>query len=191
MRKILLVALLVIGGAEAPPLLVGGLVSPPLRAATSPAGSPPLVDAVKSGKRDAALALVAQRVDVNAPEPTARPHCTGRCSRTISISCTRLIRAGAKVNVKNDFGSTPMAEAAIVGRAALLERAARSGRRRRVAERRRSDGADGRGAHQPGGCGTTADSARRERERGGAVARADGTDVGGRADSSRRWCASS
>ncbi len=33
---------------------------------------------------------------------------------------TRLIRAGAKVNVKNDFGSTPMAEAAIAANAALL-----------------------------------------------------------------------
>jgi ankyrin repeat protein len=39
----------------------------------------------------------------------------------------RLIRAGAKVNVKNDYGSTPMAEAAILGRADLLETLLKAG----------------------------------------------------------------
>ena len=33
----------------------------------------------------------------------------------------RLIRAGANVNAKNDFGATPMSEAAVVGNAELLE----------------------------------------------------------------------
>src|SRR4030095_11011378 len=49
--------------------------APPLHAAEAPdpraaaAGGSPLVEAVKSGNRDAALALVAQRVAVHAPQP--------------------------------------------------------------------------------------------------------------------------
>src|SRR5678816_4414767 len=85
------------------------------------ASAPPLAEAVKSGNREAALALVAQRVDVNAPEPDGTTALHWAVQRNDIDLVTRLIRAGAKVNVKNDFGSTPMSEAAVVASAPLLE----------------------------------------------------------------------
>jgi len=110
MLKPALIALLVLGAAEAAPL----------RAAAPPAGSPPLVEAIKSGDRASALALLTKRVDVNAPEPDGTTALHWAVQQNDLDLVTRLIRAGAKVNVKNDFGSTPMAEAAVVANAALL-----------------------------------------------------------------------
>ena len=106
MSKAFSIALLVLGGFATTHLVA--------------AGSPPLIDAIKSGKRDAALALVAKRVDVNAPEPDGTTALHWAVQQNDLELVTRLIRAGAKVNVKNDFGSTPMAEAAVAANAALL-----------------------------------------------------------------------
>jgi ankyrin len=106
MRKTVLVALLVLGGLE----------NPPLRAAASP----PLVDAVKSGNRDAAMKLITQRVDVNAPDPDGTTALHWAIQRNDLDIVARLIRAGARVNVKNDYGATPMSEAAVVANPALL-----------------------------------------------------------------------
>ena len=107
-------------------LLIGGLAldaaqASETRAFTSCGSAPPLVEAVKSGNREAALALVAKRVDVNAAEPDGTTALHWAVQRNDLDLVTRLIRAGAKVNVKNDFGSTPMSEAAIVASAPLLE----------------------------------------------------------------------
>ena len=122
MSRIFVIALLVLGAAQAAPLRVGGLESPPLFAAGSPpAASPPLVDAVKAGNREAALALVAKKADVNAAEPDGTTALHWAVQRNDLDLVTRLIRAGAKVNVKNDYGSTPMSEAAVVASAPLLE----------------------------------------------------------------------
>jgi ankyrin len=79
-----------------------------------------LVDAVKSGNREAALKLITQRVDVNAPEPDGTTALHWAVQRNDLDLVTRLIRAGATVNTKNDYGSTPMSEAAIVASAPLL-----------------------------------------------------------------------
>jgi hypothetical protein len=46
----------------------------------------PLVDAVKSGNKAAAIALIDERADVNAPEADGTTRCTGRRIRTISSS---------------------------------------------------------------------------------------------------------
>jgi ankyrin len=96
-------------------LVVIGAVTLPLAAA-----APPLVDAVKSGNREAALKLITQRVDVNAPEPDGTTALHWAVQRNDLDLVTRLIRAGATVNTKNDYGSTPMSEAAIVASAPLL-----------------------------------------------------------------------
>jgi ankyrin len=85
------------------------------------AATPPLVEAVKSGNREAALALIARRVDVNAPEPDGTTALHWAVQRNDLDLVTRLIRAGASVNAKNEYGSTPMSEAAIVASALLLE----------------------------------------------------------------------
>src|SRR6188474_2206698 len=87
----------------------------------------PLVDAVKSGDRAAAITLIAQRVDVNAPEVDGTTPLHWAVHHGDLELTQRLIRAGAKVNVKNEFGSTPMAEAAILGRADLLETLLKAG----------------------------------------------------------------
>jgi uncharacterized protein len=85
------------------------------------ASTTPLIDAVKSGDRDAAMALLARRVDVNAPEADGTTALHWAVQRNDLELVTRLIRAGAKVNVTNDYGSTPMSEAAVVASAPLLE----------------------------------------------------------------------
>jgi ankyrin repeat protein len=81
----------------------------------------PLVDAVKSGDRAAVMALIGQRVDVNAPEAdgTTALHWAVHAGDLDLVQ--RLIRAGAKVNVRNEYGASPMSEAAILGRADLLD----------------------------------------------------------------------
>jgi len=85
------------------------------------ASANPLVEAVKSGDRDAAMTLIAQRADVNLPEADGTTALHWAVQRNDLELVTRLIRAGAKVDVKNDYGATPMSEAAIVASAPLLE----------------------------------------------------------------------
>ena len=72
----------------------------------------PHVDAVKSGDRAAALALIDRRVDVNAPEADGTTALHWAVHQNDLELADRLIRAGAKVNAKNDYGATPMSEAA-------------------------------------------------------------------------------
>ena len=87
----------------------------------------PLVDAVKSGDRAAALALIQQRVDVNAPESDGTTALHWAVHQNDLDLAERLIRAGAKVNVKNDYGATPMSEAAVTGNAEMIERLLKAG----------------------------------------------------------------
>jgi uncharacterized protein len=87
----------------------------------------PLVDAVKSGDRAAALTLITQRADVNASETDGTTPLHWAVHHGDLELIQRLIRAGAKVNVKNDYGSTPMSEAAILGRADLIEALLKAG----------------------------------------------------------------
>src|SRR5688572_3841579 len=85
------------------------------------------VDIVKSGDRAAAMTLIAQRADVNAPEADGTTPLHWAVHHGDLDLTRRLIRAGAKVNVKNAFGSTPMSEAAVLGRADLLEALLKAG----------------------------------------------------------------
>jgi uncharacterized protein len=91
------------------------------------AAAAPLVNAVKSGDRAAAMTLIAQRADVNAPEVDGTTPLHWAVHHGDLELTQRLIRAGAKVNVKNAYGATPMAEAAILGRADLLETLLKAG----------------------------------------------------------------
>ncbi|HEX5111122.1 MAG TPA: ankyrin repeat domain-containing protein [Vicinamibacterales bacterium] len=86
------------------------------------AAAPPLVDAVKSGDRTAALALIERKVDVNAAEPDGTTALHWAVQRDDLELVDRLLRAGATVKARNEFGATPMSEAAIIGNAAMLER---------------------------------------------------------------------
>ena len=85
------------------------------------AGDLPLVDVVKSGDRAAALAMIEQRVNVNTPEADGTTALHWAIHQTDLELADRLIRAGANVKAKNNYGATPMSEAALLGNAAILD----------------------------------------------------------------------
>jgi len=88
-------------------------------AATS--GDQRLVEAAKAGDHAAALALIAQHVDVNAAEPDGTTALDWAVHHDDLMLADGLIRAGAHVNMKNDYGITPLAQAAVTGDTAMLE----------------------------------------------------------------------
>jgi ankyrin repeat protein len=90
-------------------------------------GATPLVDAVKSGDKAAALALIEKRADVNVPEADGTTALHWAVHQNDLDLADRLLRAGAKVNVKNDYGATPMSEAAITGNADMIETLLKAG----------------------------------------------------------------
>jgi ankyrin repeat protein len=92
--------------------------------AAGPAG---LIDAVKAGDRAAALAMIQQKVNVNATEADGTTALHWAVQKDDVDLVDRLIKAGAKVNAKNDYGSTPMSEAAINGNVAILEKLLKAG----------------------------------------------------------------
>jgi ankyrin repeat protein len=81
----------------------------------------PLIDAVKSGDKTAAFALIDKRVDVNVPEPDGTTALHWAVHQNDLELVQRLIRAGANVQAKNDYGATPMAEAAVGANPAVIE----------------------------------------------------------------------
>jgi ankyrin repeat protein len=87
----------------------------------------PLVDAVKSGDRAAALALIEKRVNVNTAESDGTTALHWAVHQNDLDLARRLIQAGANAKVKNDFGATPMSEAATIGNAAMIEMLVKAG----------------------------------------------------------------
>ena len=94
----------------------------------------------------------------------------------------RLIKAGADLNAANDYGATPLGEAAVTGDPDDHQGAARGRRGCEVDEQGRPDAAHGRRAHRQRRSREAAAQGSREREREGAVGRADGAHVGGGAE---------
>jgi ankyrin repeat protein len=90
-------------------------------------GAAGLVDAVRSGDRATALALIQQKVNVNAPESDGTTALHWAVQKDDVDMVDRLIKAGANVNAKNDYGSTPMSEAAINGNVAVMDRLLKAG----------------------------------------------------------------
>jgi len=86
-----------------------------------------LVDAVKSGDRSTAIALLQQKVNVNAAESDGTTALHWAVQRDDLDLVDRLIKAGANVNAKNDYGSSPMSEAALNGKAAIIDRLLKAG----------------------------------------------------------------
>lgn len=81
---------------------------------------PPLIEAVRNGKRSKALELVAQRADVDATEAdgTTALHWAARSGDEELV--TALLEAGADPNVSNRYGMTPQHLAAENGDAEAL-----------------------------------------------------------------------
>jgi ankyrin repeat protein len=86
-----------------------------------------LLGAARAGHRDAAMALIDQRVDVNehASDGTTALHWAAHDGDADLVQ--RLIKAGANVAAVNDYGATPMSEAAERGDAEILEALLRAG----------------------------------------------------------------
>jgi ankyrin repeat protein len=90
-------------------------------------GNPSLADAVRTGNRQAALALIDQHVDVNAPTPDGATALLWAAHNNDAEMVNRLLRAGANAKAKNEFGSTPMAEAAFLSNTAIMEALLKAG----------------------------------------------------------------
>src|SRR5438552_11151306 len=85
-------------------------------------GSSSLADVIQSGNRAAALDMIAKGADVNAAESDGTTALHWAVHRDDVDLVDRLIRAGAKVNRTNDYGASPMSEAATVGNLAVLQK---------------------------------------------------------------------
>jgi ankyrin repeat protein len=96
-------------------------------AATTAWAAESLVEAVQAGNQQAALKLIEQRVDVNAPGAGGATALHWAAHHGDAELVDRLIRAGANVNAKNDYSATPMSEAAFAGNADAIERLLKAG----------------------------------------------------------------
>ncbi|MEO8682515.1 MAG: ankyrin repeat domain-containing protein [Vicinamibacterales bacterium] len=76
--------------------------------AVAGAARPALIDAAKSGDREAVRALVQKKVDVNAADGDGTTALHWASYRDDLDSVNLLIRAGANVNAANDLGATPL-----------------------------------------------------------------------------------
>jgi ankyrin repeat protein len=80
-----------------------------------------LLDAAKAGDAAAARALIAERADVNAREPDGTTALHWAVYHDQEALVGELIRAGAAVTVANEYGATPMSEAAVIGNVQVLK----------------------------------------------------------------------
>ena len=86
------------------------------------AGTPALVDAVRHQDHEAVRDLLAERVDVNAPQPDGATALHWAIHWEHLEISDLLIGAGADVNVANDLGVTPLVMACSSGNAELAGR---------------------------------------------------------------------
>jgi uncharacterized protein len=86
-----------------------------------------LVEAVKAGDKTAALTLLKQKADVNAPEPDGTTALQWAVRQDDLELTERLLRAGADVKAANRYGITPLYLAALNGNAVILEKLIKSG----------------------------------------------------------------
>jgi uncharacterized protein len=86
-----------------------------------------LVDAVKAVDKAAVRTLLAQRIDVNAPEPDGTTALHWAANRDDAEVVDLLIRAGANAKAANRYGVTPLWLAAMNGNAATIEMLLKAG----------------------------------------------------------------
>jgi len=82
----------------------------------------PLVGAIKSGQRAAALEMIAKKsVDVNAAEADGTTPLLWAASMNDADLVQRLLKAGAHPNVHNDLGSFPLGEASFNSNTEMIQ----------------------------------------------------------------------
>jgi len=86
-----------------------------------------LVDAVKTGDKATALALLQQKADVNATEPDGTTALDWAVRQDDIEMADKLIRAGADAKAANRYGVTPLSLACINGNAAMIEKLLKAG----------------------------------------------------------------
>ena len=87
-----------------------------ITAACSPAfANDALIRAVQSGDAVSVAAMLKQGVDVNSPEANGTTALHWAVYRQNAALVKRLLAAGANASAVNQFGSTPMQEAALIG----------------------------------------------------------------------------
>jgi uncharacterized protein len=79
-----------------------------------------LVDAAREGERAEALGLLAERADPNQPEADGTTALHWAVHHDDVELVTKLLAAGANVAATNDYGSTPMSEAAVMANVTVL-----------------------------------------------------------------------
>src|SRR5215831_11654716 len=85
------------------------------------AGKSDVADAVMKGDKAALRTLLQEKADVNAPQIDGATALHWAVYRSDLDAAGQLIRAGAKVNVANREGVTPIAMAALYGQSQMLE----------------------------------------------------------------------
>jgi uncharacterized protein len=83
-------------------------------------GETSLVDAVKAGNRQAAIALIEKHADVNTPESDGSTALLWAAHNNDADLVDQLLKAGADAKARNQFGATPMSEAAFVGNVGMM-----------------------------------------------------------------------
>ncbi len=111
-------------------------------------GDTSLVELVKADNQQAAIALIDKHADVNTPLSDGSTALLWAAHNGDVELVDRLLKAGADAKAKNQFGATPMSEAAVLGNVAIIGKTAEGRRGSRFTERRRPDCADGGGAHR-------------------------------------------
>ena len=81
-----------------------------------------LIDAVRGGSGDAAAALIAAGIDVDARQPDGATALHWAAERDDLALADRLLAAGADPDAANDYGVTPLFLAATNGSGAMIER---------------------------------------------------------------------
>jgi len=102
-------------------IVVCGAVTLMLSAAAFTAGRSEVADAAMNGDKAAVRALLAQHVDVNAPQPDGATALHWAAYRGDRELADVLIRAGASAKAANREGVTPLWLASVAGNAAIIE----------------------------------------------------------------------
>ena len=115
-------------GRPAAPRLAAVAAAPAPRAAGSPASDDRrLADAAQRRDGDAVRALLAEGVDVDAPQADGATALAWAVHRDDAAMTGLLLQAGADPNAANDLDVTPLMLASVNGRAPMVERLLRAG----------------------------------------------------------------